>query len=66
MQKLVKADDFRSHIQRIIDCFCDLLKQVDVSLFANQQQTLTNAAATDGQDKIRPNQLKATIVAVKK
>lgn len=37
MREIIKVDDLKNHIQKLIDCFCSLLNNVDVSLFANPQ-----------------------------
>lgn len=34
MQTFLKPDDFKKHIQNFVDCFCNILKCVDVTLFA--------------------------------
>jgi hypothetical protein len=31
-------DDFRIQIEKLIDCFCDLLKRVDVSFFSSSRK----------------------------
>ena len=31
-------EDFKLHIIRLIDCFCDLLKKVDVQFFSNSKK----------------------------
>jgi len=36
MQGLIKSQDIIVHIKEFIDCFCALLKHVDVNLFVTQ------------------------------
>ncbi len=36
MNAHTKVQDFNVHIKKLIDCFCQLLKHVDVTLFATQ------------------------------
>jgi hypothetical protein len=31
-------DDFRPQIEKLIDCFCELLKKVDVSFFSSSRK----------------------------
>jgi predicted O-linked N-acetylglucosamine transferase (SPINDLY family) len=38
MKKLLKAADYTKHITKLIECFCELMKHVDVSIFATQHQ----------------------------
>lgn len=35
MKDIIKVEDLKVHIQKLIDCFCNLLNHVDVSLFSN-------------------------------
>ena len=45
-------DDFRIHVMRLIDCFCELLKKVDVQFFSkskkigNQGQSIQKRQST--------------------
>jgi hypothetical protein len=31
-------DDFKIHIEKLMDCFCELLKRVDVSFFSSSKK----------------------------
>jgi hypothetical protein len=31
-------DDFKNHIEKLIDCFCGLLKKCDVTFFSNRRR----------------------------
>ena len=31
-------DDFKNHIEKLIDCFCGLLKKCDVTFFSNRRK----------------------------
>jgi hypothetical protein len=35
MHKLIRADDLKLHLQKLIDCYCNLLSHVDVTLYSN-------------------------------
>ena len=35
MKKTLKAADFKKHVIKLIDCFSDLMKHVDVNFFAH-------------------------------
>ena len=58
MHALIKAQDFTVHVKESIECFCDLLKHVDVNLFATQSPVYTTVIQDDYK---RSTQLKGTM-----
>ena len=50
MKKLLKAVDFTRNITKLIDCFCDLMNHVDVTLFNSLQQSSHSVFTGGDQD----------------
>lgn len=49
-------DDFKNNIEKLLNCFCDLLKRVDVSFFSSSKKlTHLMPMRYDGSNQFRDN-----------
>lgn len=45
MKKKLDKEVFKENVNKLIDCFCDLMKHIDVSLFASQHTAIAGGTA---------------------